>query len=437
MRTNKLTQTIEALHKVISEHKKTEEKLRSSYEYLDTILLNMPAGVAILEGPEFRYFRINKALAEINGLSVEDHLGRPLAEVLPDAAPDLLPRMREVFESGEPALQHEFNTRLPKDPDQIRWFIDFFFPIKSVDGKPMAIGAVVLDITERKQAEELMHQAMQDLNLANQDLEQKVRARTAKLEQEITERKQAEADIRQLRDEFAHIARVSAMGELTAYLAHELKQPLTAIRINAQAAQRFLTGDKPNIDELHEALKDIIKDNRRADDVIEKLRAMLRKSQRRITRLQINNIVRDTLPLINSYGIMRNISFKLELDENIQLVAGDRIQLQQVILNLILNSSEALMDTAEELRTIVVRTSQEDTQKVTLSVKDNGPGIEEKVVSHLFEPFYTTKQEGLGIGLTISRFIIEEHAGQLWAENNPDSGTTFYFTVPIAKGNSA
>jgi len=177
-------------------------------------------------------------------------------------------------------------------------------------------------------------------------------------------------------------------------------------------------------------------DNRRSDDVIGKLRAMMRKSQRQ-TRLQINNVVRDTLPLINSYGIMRNISLKLELDENIQLVAGDRIQLQQVILNLIFNSSEALMDTAEELRTIVVRTSQEDTQKVTLSVKDNGPGVEEKVMSHLFEPFYTTKQEGLGMGLTISRSIIEEHAGHLWAENNPDSGTTFYFTVPIAKENSA
>ena len=177
-------------------------------------------------------------------------------------------------------------------------------------------------------------------------------------------------------------------------------------------------------------------DNRRADDIIVKLRTMMRKSQRQ-TRLHINSVVRDTLSLINNYEIMRNISFKLELDENIHLIAGDRIQLQQVILNLILNSSEALMDTAEKMRTIVVRTSQEDVHKVTLSVKDNGPGIEEKVMSRLFEPFYTTKQDGLGIGLTISRSIIEEHAGHLWAENNPDSGTTFYFTVPIAKENSA
>jgi PAS domain S-box-containing protein len=260
---------------------------------------------------------------------------------------------------------------------------------------------------------------------------------TVSFGRDITERKQAEEEIKRLRDEYTHIARVSAMGELVASLAHELKQPLAAIRSNAQAAQRFLTGDKPDIDELHEVLKDIIKDNRRADDVIEKLRALMRKSGLQITELNINNVVQNTLPLINSYEIMRNISLKLELDKNIPHVNGDRIQLQQVILNLILNSTEALMDAEVKLRTIVVRTNQEDTQNVTLSVKDNGPGIEEKAMSHLFDPFYTTKKEGLGMGLAISRTIIEEHRGSLWAENNPDSGATFYFTIPIAKGASA
>jgi len=254
--------------------------------------------------------------------------------------------------------------------------------------------------------------------------------------QDITERKQAEDEMHRLREEYTHIARVSAMGELTASLAHELKQPLAAIRSNAQAAQRFLTGSEPDIDELHDVLKDIIKDNRRADDVIVKLRAIMQKTEIQSTQLNINEVVQDVLPLLKSYEIVRNISLELELDKNVPHVIGDKVQLQQVILNLILNSTEALVNTKVKSRTIVIRTIHKHSE-VTISVKDNGPGIEEKAMGRLFEPFYTTKKEGLGMGLAISRSIVEEHGGRLWAENNPDSGATFYFTIPIGKGDSA
>jgi len=254
---------------------------------------------------------------------------------------------------------------------------------------------------------------------------------------DITTRKRAEQENLRLREEYTHIARVSAMGELTASLAHELKQPLAAIRSNAQAALRFLTGDKTDLDELHEILKDIITDNRRADDVIGKVRALMRKSELHITELNMKELVQDLLPLVTSYEAMRKISLQLELDETIPLVAGDRIQIQQVILNLILNSTEALMNMKQESRLIMVRTYQQDTRTVMLSVKDNGPGIEDKVMPHLFEAFYTTKQKGLGMGLAICRSIVEEHGGRLWAENNSDGGATFYFTIPIARENSA
>ncbi|MCH8960811.1 MAG: PAS domain S-box protein, partial [Bacteroidetes bacterium] len=152
---------IQATRESKGRHKQAEEKLPTTQEYLDTILLNLPVGVAILEGPDFRYYRINHQLAEMNGLSVEDHLGRPLAEVLPDAAPDIIPGLRHVLETGEARLNREFSTRLPKDPDVIRHFIDSFFPIKGADGKPRAVGAVVLDITERKQAEEILKESEQ------------------------------------------------------------------------------------------------------------------------------------------------------------------------------------------------------------------------------------------------------------------------------------
>ena len=126
------------------------EELSVAYDYLDAILLNLPAGIAILEGEDFRYFRINKTLAEINGLTIEDHLGRPLAEVLPDAAADILPRMREVLETGRPTPNHEFSTRSPKDPDHLCWFRGSLFPVVGKDGKPIAVGVVVFDITDRK-----------------------------------------------------------------------------------------------------------------------------------------------------------------------------------------------------------------------------------------------------------------------------------------------
>ena len=253
---------------------------------------------------------------------------------------------------------------------------------------------------------------------------------------DITERRKAEQEAQRLREEYVHIARVAAMGELTASLAHELKQPLAAIRSNAQAAQRFLAKEKPDFDELREILLDIIKDNRRADDVIGRLRTLMRKSELQITELNINDVIREIIPLINSYEVMRNVSLAFELDEKILPIAGDRVQLQQVILNLVLNASEALMNMGKDFRKIVLRTIQKDPQYVTVAIKDSGPGIDERILERLFEPFYTTKQEGLGMGLSISRSIIDVLGGNLWAENNPDRGATFYFTIPVFKGGS-
>ncbi|NQV33066.1 MAG: DUF3365 domain-containing protein [Phycisphaeraceae bacterium] len=253
---------------------------------------------------------------------------------------------------------------------------------------------------------------------------------------DITERRNTEKETHRLREEYVHIARVAAMGELTASLAHELKQPLAAIRSNAQAAQRFLAWGKPNLNEFREILADIVKDNRRADDIIRKLRTLMQKGDLQITELNINDVIREIAPITNSYQAMRHISLEFELDEGVLPVAGDRVQLQQVLLNLVLNASEALMNEDIDFRKVVVRTTQREPQYVTVAVEDSGTGIEEQLLEHLFTPFYTTKREGLGMGLAISRSIIEMLNGKLWAENNPDQGATFYFTLPIAKGNS-
>jgi C4-dicarboxylate-specific signal transduction histidine kinase len=259
----------------------------------------------------------------------------------------------------------------------------------------------------------------------------------AGITQDITERKQSEAVIIKLREEYMHIARVSAMGELVASLAHELKQPLAAIRSNAQAAQRFLTGENPDLDEFHAILTDIIKDNRRADEVIGRLTTLMRKEKLQIVKLNINELIHELFPLIHSYKIMRNISIRFKPDDKLPSVAADRVQIQQVVLNLLLNSSEALMSASGDMRNIVIQTNQKDTQNVTVAIKDNGPGIDEQNIDHLFEPFYSTKKEGLGMGLAISKSIVEAHKGSLWAENNSEYGVTFYFTIPVFKGSLA
>ena len=211
-RTLELQTTVEKLQEEVVVRKRAEEALSTTQQYLDTILLNLPVGVAILEGPEFRYYRINRQLAEMNGLSVEDHLGRPLAAVLPEAAPDIIPGLRHVLETGEPRLDREFSTTLPKDPEVIRHFIDSFFPIKEADGKPRAVGAVVLDITERKRAEEALQRAYAEL-------EQRVRERTAELtrtnaalQQEMAARKQAEGLFRKMHNELEHLFTTIPIG---------------------------------------------------------------------------------------------------------------------------------------------------------------------------------------------------------------------------------
>ncbi|MHC4132817.1 MAG: PAS domain-containing protein [Planctomycetota bacterium] len=254
---------------------------------------------------------------------------------------------------------------------------------------------------------------------------------------DITQLTKIKGEADRLREEHLHIARVVAIGELAASITHELKQPLAAIRSNAQAAHRFLTGKNPDLDELHAILTDIIKDNRRADDVIDRLRTLVRREKFKIIKLNINELIQGLFPLILSYELLRNISLEFKPDDRLSSVSGDRIQLQQVILNLLLNSSEALMEVSEDSRKITILTSQKDTHNISVAIKDNGPGINKQNIDRLFEPFYTTKKEGLGMGLAISRSIVEAHSGSLWAENNSDRGVTFYFTLPVFKGSLA
>jgi len=243
----------------------------------------------------------------------------------------------------------------------------------------------------------------------------------------LTEKKEAE----QLREALAHVSRVATMGELTASVAHELSQPLTAILSNAQAAQRYLAGDSPNLDEVLAILDDIVQDDKRAGEVIQRLRGLLKKSSARHDRLDLNDVVREVLRLLHGDALLKDLSIVTELAPDLPPVSGDRVQLQQVILNLILNGADAMTHTDPGFRNLLIRTELPDEKTVKVTVRDFGTGLDEEDLSRIFEPFYTTKPGGMGMGLPISRSIIEAHGGVLGAANNPGRGATFHFHLPV------
>ncbi|HSD22824.1 MAG TPA: ATP-binding protein [Solirubrobacterales bacterium] len=250
-------------------------------------------------------------------------------------------------------------------------------------------------------------------------------------------RRRSEMESQRLRQDLAHVGRVSTMGELTASLAHELNQPLTGILSNAQAAQRILLSDRTDLAEIREILKDIVEDDKRAGEVIHRLRGFLKKSTLELSPLDIGELVSQVARLVSSDAIIRNVAIRLELAPGLPPVCGDRVQLQQVVLNLLINGLDAMRESGEGKRTLVLRTLRTDPPgSVVVAVEDSGVGIDEADLEHVFHAFYTTKPEGLGMGLAIARSIVEAHGGRLEARNNLERGATFSFTLPAIEEGS-
>jgi C4-dicarboxylate-specific signal transduction histidine kinase len=234
-----------------------------------------------------------------------------------------------------------------------------------------------------------------------------------------------------LRQELTHIGRVSALGELTASLAHELNQPLTAILNNAEVAQKLLEAKAPNLIELREIMKDIVADETRAADVIRRVRVLVKKGVLEHSPLDINEVVDEVAQLVRSDMASRHVPMSLALASGLPTVRGDRVQLQQVVLNLVLNGIEAMREANGRDPALAIRTFAAGARSVTVAIEDSGPGIDLRHGERIFEPLYTTKREGLGMGLAIARTIIHAHGGQLRASNNAAGGATFEFILPV------
>src|SRR5213596_1346897 len=249
---------------------------------------------------------------------------------------------------------------------------------------------------------------------------------------DITQRKLAELEAARQRHDLAHLARVTALGELSSSLAHELTHPLTAILSNAQAAQRFLANDDVDLNELREILNDIVAEDQRAGEVIHRLRSLLKKGepQKHCDDVDVNEVARDVLKLMRNDLINHNVTVDTDLAQNLPAIRGDRVQLQQVVLNLLLNACEAMTASDSSERQLLI-TSKLENGAVRMSVTDRGGGIPEEKLEQVFERFFTTKKEGMGLGLSICRSIINEHEGKIWATKNADCGATFHFSLPI------
>jgi two-component system sensor kinase FixL len=288
--------------------------------------------------------------------------------------------------------EYEVQYRVPLGDGQIRWISSRGRPERDSSGKPLLMRGVVLDISARRGAEiELQH----------------------------------------LHHQLAHASRVSMMGQLASAIAHELSQPLTAILVNAEAASLFLEHEPPALGELRDILVDIRRDDKRAADVIERMRALLKRRGFVACTLSVSDLLETVVALTRIDCTARKVTLIVaSLASDLPVIMGDSVQLQQVLINLVLNATDAVANLPADRRNVEVGAARHENGGVEFSVSDSGPGMESEKLRQLFEPFFTTKPSGLGMGLSISRTIIEAHGGRIWAVNNAREGATFRFTLP-------
>lgn len=363
-----------------------EQQLRSQYAQLSTIYQTAPVGIAFVD-TQLRFVSANDCYAKMNGIPAAAHLGRSLREVLPDLADELESVYRRVITTGQPIVGLEVHGVTAAQPEIGRDWLVGHYPVTDPQGLGLGVSTVVEEITERKRAEEL-------------------------------------------KQELIHASRLALLGEFTVSIAHEINQPLGAIQSNADAAELLLdVTPPPPLDEVRQILADIRRDNLRASEVIRRLRNLFRKHELDFQPIDLNEIVRESVALVCQESRRRGVEIQVELADPLPLIPADRIHVGQVLINLLVNAMEAMEGTASASR-ITIRTVFNG-QNVEVSVTDEGPGIPAERISHVFDHFFTTKKEGMGLGLAITRTLVEQHGGRIWAKNALATGATFQFSLPV------
>jgi two-component system, LuxR family, sensor kinase FixL len=373
----------------ILERRQTENMLRTSEEKFRQFFTHTPEYCYIIS-PDGMILDVNHYALKALGYKKEELVGKPLATIY---APESLPKMKELFE---------------------RWKAD-----GEINNEEMVI------VTRNGEKRLVL------LNVGALRNKDGAIVQSTSVQTDITELKRAEAEAFHARRELMHLERLSRMGELTASLAHELNQPLTSILSNARAALRFLQSDRLDMGELKEILQDIANDDKRAGDIIRNLRSMVKQEEGVAEQVQINDVLTDVVSLFRSEAILRNIFVEMDFANSLPAVNVNRVQIQQVMVNLMMNAAESMVSEASGNRKIILQSRAVDHHAVQVAVRDFGPGVKEEELDKIFDPFFTTKRSGLGMGLSLSRSIIEAHGGHIRVENNPGEGVTFYFDLPV------
>ena len=372
----------------ITERKRVEEKIRQSEGELRQLIDVIPQQVYVFDADWSPLFA-NQREREYTGLTLEEAQSKDaFARIF---HPQDLKQLEAIRERALlEAAPFELEARIRGKDGQYRWFLIRDNPLRDERGRVLRWYGTRTDIEDRKRAEETLHRAQAEL---------------------------------------AHVTRVTTLGELIASIAHEVNQPLSGIVLNGNACLRWLGGDSPNLDEAREAARRIVRDGSRASNVITRIRALVRKTNEEKGRLNMNNVIQEVAALAQGELRKNRVALRMELAADLPPVLGDRVQLQQVILNLVMNGIDAMASVADGPRELLIRSRQHEPDKVLVAVQDAGIGIDRENVEKIFNAFYTTKSQGMGMGLAISRSIVENHGGQLWVAPNDGPGATFQFTL--------
>jgi PAS domain S-box-containing protein len=379
-----------AIYRDITARKLAEERLRESEARFQAMADTAPVMIW-MTGTDGLCNYFNKPWLDFTGRTMEQEVGTGWVEgVYPDDVQGCFDCFLSAFHARK-AFTMEY--RLKRADGEFRWVIESGIPRYTGDGDFAGYIGSNIDITDRKRAEE--------------------------------ERER----LRQLQADLAHINRVSTLGELTASLAHEIKQPISAAAMDAHTCLKWLVRDQPDIQEARESAARMIVDVTRASEIINRTRSLFKKEETQRDPVDLNEIIREMIELLRSEAIRCSLSIHTELEADLPKINADRVQLQQVLMNLMLNAIDA-MNEASAGRKLTIKSQWNPDDQLLISVSDTGVGLPTERADKIFEAFFTTKPQGTGMGLSISRSIIESHGGRLWATTNPEQGTTFQFTLP-------